>query len=140
MCIRDRFYLAQPNNGDGVVPQNALDWALGLDFNLQPETRFNVQFIQRDFFNYDPNLISDKHESWYSLYVNHKLNDKLEAQVTWISSFNQTDYMFRPRVMWNFEKNWLFAAGVDVFKGPPISFFGRFDGNDRVYSELRYSF
>jgi hypothetical protein len=135
-----QFYLAQPNNGDGVVPQNALDWALGFDFNLQPETRFNVQYIQRDFFNYDPNLISDKHESWYSLYVNHKLDDKLEAQVTWISSFNQTDYMFRPRVMWNYQKNWLFAAGVDVFKGPPISFFGRFDGKDRVYSELRYSF
>ena len=135
-----QFYLAEPTNVNGLVPQNALDWALGLDFNLQPETRFNVQFFQRDFFNYDPNLISDKHESGYSLFVNHKLNDRLEAQVTWISSFNQTDWLFRPRVMWNFEKNWLFAAGVDVFKGPPDGLFGRFEAKDRVYSELRYSF
>lgn len=135
-----QFYLAQPTNIDGLVPQNTLDWALGLDFNLQPETRFNVQFFQHDFFNYDPNLISDKHESGYSLFVNHKLSNKIEAQVTWISSFNQTDWMFRPRVMWNFEKNWLFAAGVDVFKGPPDGFFGRYEAKDRVYSELRYSF
>jgi len=135
-----QFYLAQPTNIDGLVPQNTLDWALGLDFNLQPETRINVQYYQRDFFNYDPNLISDKHESGYTLFVNHKLTNKFEAQVTWISSFNQTDWLFRPRVMWNFEKNWLFAAGVDVFKGPPDGFFGRYDGKDRVYSELRYSF
>ena len=135
-----QFYLAQPTNIDGLVPQNTLDWAIGLDFNLQPETRFNVQFYQRDFFNYDPNLLSDKHESGYTLYVNHKLTNKFEAQVTWISSFNQTDWLFRPRVMWNFEKNWLFAAGVDVFKGPPDGLFGRYEGKDRVYSELRYSF
>ncbi|MFZ4537481.1 DUF1302 family protein [Propionivibrio sp.] len=135
-----QFYVSSPGDTDGVVPQNTLDWALGLDFTLPAETRLNVQVFQRAFFNYDPNLISDKQENGYSLLVNHKLSDKLEAQVTWISSLNRTDWLLRPRVAWNFEKNWLLAAGVDVFKGPPLGFFGRFDGKDRVYSEVRYSF
>ncbi len=136
-----KFYLASSSYlSDGVVPQNTLDWAFGLDFTLPADTRLNVQVFQRDLFDYDPNLFADKHESGYSLLLNHKLSDKLEAQVTWISSLNRTDWVVRPRVMWNFEKNWRLAIGADVFSGPPLGFFGRFDGNDRVYSEVRYSF
>jgi hypothetical protein len=48
--------------------------------------------------------------------------------------------MLRPRVAWNFEKNWRVLAGVDVFNGPQLGFFGRFANRDRVYTELRYSF
>ena len=75
-----------------------------------------------------------------SLLLNHKLGDKLEAQVTWISSFNRTDWLLRPRLQWNFERNWRLAVGADVFRGPPVGLFGRYDHNDRVYSEVRYSF
>jgi hypothetical protein len=60
--------------------------------------------------------------------------------MTWISSLNRNDWLFRPRVMWNFERNWRLAVGADVFKGPPLGFFGRYDGKDRLYSEVRYSF
>jgi hypothetical protein len=31
-------------------------------------------------------------------------------------------------------------VGADIFGGPLTGFFGRFDNNDRVYTELRYSF
>ena len=134
------FYVSNPNDVNGVVPQNTLDWAVGLDFALPADTRFNAQVFQRDFFEYEPDLISDKHESGYSLLLNHKIGDKLEAEVTWISSFNRTDWLFRPRVSWDVERNWRLAVGVDVFKGPPLGFFGRFADRDRVYSEVRYNF
>jgi hypothetical protein len=48
--------------------------------------------------------------------------------------------MFRPRLSWNLEKNWRWAVGADIFGGKPTGLFGRFDHNDRVYTELRYSF
>jgi hypothetical protein len=48
--------------------------------------------------------------------------------------------MLRPRLAWDFRKNWRLRFGVDVFKGPPLGFFGQFDNRDRVYAELRYSF
>jgi hypothetical protein len=134
------FSVLRLSDANGVARQNTLDWALGLDFTLPAETRLNVQFFQRDFFNYDPDLISDKQENGYSLLLNHKLSDKLEAQATWISSLNRTDWLFRPRVTWNFERNWRLAIGADVFKGPPLGLFGRYAGRDRVYSELRYNF
>lgn len=134
------FYVTTARDRDGVVAQDTLDWAVGLDFTLPAETRLNAQLFQRVFFDYDPDLITDRYENGYSLLVNHKLNSKLEAELTWIASFNRTDWLLRPRVVWNFERNWRLALGVDVFDGPPLGFFGRYADNDRVYSELRYNF
>ena len=135
-----KFSVTRLSDADGLAPQNTLDWALGLDFTLPADTRFNVQIFQRDYFSYDPDLISDRQENGYSLLLNHKLNDKLEAQAMWISSLNRTDWLFRPRVTWNFERNWRLAVGADVFKGSPIGLFGQYNAKDRVYSEVRYSF
>lgn len=135
-----QFSVLRLSDSDGVVPQNTIDWALGLDFTLPADTRLNMQVFQRAFLSHDRDLISDKQENGYSLLLNHKLSDKLEAQATWISSINRTDWLFRPRVTWNFERNWRLAVGADVFKGPALGLFGRYDGRDRVYSEVRYSF
>ncbi len=127
-------------DADGVVAQDILDWALGLDFTLPAETRFNVQLFQRAFFDHDPRIVPKRHENGFSLYLNHKLTDKLEAQATWIASLNRTDWLLRPRVAWSFERNWRLMAGADVFKGNPTGYFGQYDDKDRVYAELRYSF
>ena len=135
-----QFPVLRLADANGVAPQNTLDWAVGFDFTLPAETRLNAQVFQRDFFSYDSDLLSDKHETGYSLLLNHKFSDKLEAQVIWISSFNRTDWLLRPRITWNFERNWRLAIGADVFKGPALGLLGRFDGSDRVYSEVRYSF
>jgi len=127
-------------DSDGVTPQNTIDWAAGLDFTLPAETRLNVQIFQRQYFNYDSDIISDKRENGYSLLVNTKIFNNWEAQATFISSTNRTDCLFRPRVTWSFERNWRLLVGADVFKGPPTSLFGQYDQKDRVYSEVRYSF
>jgi len=135
-----QFTVMRATDSNGVVPQNTMDWAVGLDFNLPAQTRFNAQVFQRQYFSYDSDLISDKRENGVSLLLNRKFGDRFEAQALWITSVNRTDWLFRPRVMWNFERNWRLAVGADVFKGPPLGLFGRYDGQDRVYSEVRYSF
>ena len=135
-----QFSVLRLTDTNGVVPQNTLDWAIGLDFSLPADTRLNVQVFQRDFFSHDADLISDEHESGYSLLVNHKFSNEVEAQVLWIASINRTDWLFRPRVTWNFERNWRLAVGGDIFHGTPAGLFGRYENTDRIYSELRYSF
>lgn len=124
----------------GVVKQNTLDWALGLDFTLPAETRFNVQLFQRSFFNYDSDIVPDKRENGYSLYLDGKLGAQWEAQALFVSSFNRPDWMFRPKLSWNFEKNWRLQFGADIFNGPALGLFGQYGNKDRVYSEIRYSF
>ena len=132
--------VANATDPDGVVSQNTLLWVLGLDFTQFTDTRINVQLFQTHFFDHNPDTLTSPNESGYSLLLNHKFGDKVEAQALWVASLNRTDWMLRPRVNWNFEKNWRLALGVDIFNGPAYGYFGRYDAKDRVYTELRYSF
>ncbi len=125
---------------DGVVAQNTLDWAVGLDFTLPADSRLNVQLFQRQFFSFNEDIIPDKRENGYSILLNTKFRNNWEAQALFISSANRPDWLFRPRVTWNFERNWRLLVGADIFNGPPLGMFGRYDQQDRVYSEVRYSF
>jgi hypothetical protein len=135
-----KFAAPNPLVPDGLVAQDTLDWATGLDFTPTGDSRINVQLFQRVFFDHDPGIIPEKRENGYSLFLSNKFSGKWEGQATFISSMNRTDWLFRPRVQWNFEKNWRLLAGVDIFKGPPLGMFGQYDNRDRVYSEVRYSF
>ncbi|MBK7954073.1 MAG: hypothetical protein KBE22_03325 [Candidatus Accumulibacter sp.] len=138
---RGRNYeVTNPFDVDGVVSQNTFTWVLGLDFNQFTDTRINVQVFQNHFFDHNPYIIPDSNTYAYTLLLNHKLSDQVEAQALWISNVQGTDWMLRPRVSWNVEKNWGLALGVDIFHGPPDGYFGRYDAKDRVYTEILYSF
>ena len=127
-------------DADGVVPQDTLDWAVGLDFNPDADTRFNVQLYQRAFFDHNPDIIPERFENGYSLLVNRKLPGNWEAEALWVSSLNRSDWMLRPKLAWNFERNWRLVFGLDLFHGPATGIFGQYTNNDRVYTELRYDF
>ncbi|MCL2345345.1 MAG: hypothetical protein FWC58_05790 [Desulfobulbus sp.] len=134
------FTLLNITDPDGVARQNTLDWAAGLDFTPTADTRLNLQFFQRHFFNHHPDLISDRYENGYSILLNGKFLSNWEAQALFIASANRADWLLRPRLTWNFERNWRWLIGADIFQGPPLGMFGRYDQQDRVYSEIRYSF
>lgn len=135
-----QFNVARLEPADGLVGLRTLDYALGLDFSLPAETRLNVQYFERVYTDYDPGILQSRRESGVALLLNGKPAPKVEAQVMLIHSLNRSDWLFRPRVAWNFERNWRLMVGIDVFGGPPNGLFGRFDNNDRVYAEVRYSF
>lgn len=135
-----KFGVLRLNAENGVVPQDTLDWAVGLDFTLPAESRFNVQVFQRYFPDHDADMVPRRTENGYSFYLTKKFGDSLEAQALWISSLNRGDWLFRPKLTWAMEKNWRLTVGADIFKGPPLGLFGQYDRNDRIYSEIRYSF
>jgi hypothetical protein len=138
---RGRSYnVLRPDDEDGVVRQNTLDLVGGLDFALPQEARLNVQVFDRAFFDHDPDIVPRRHESGYSILLNGKPAGRLEAEILYIASFNRSDWLLRPRLIWNFQTNWRLVLGADIFHGPPEGFFGQFDNRDRVYTEVRYSF
>lgn len=135
-----RYNVTDATDLDGVVKQNTLDWVVGLDFNPGTDTRLNTQFFQRIYFDHNPNIIPDREENGFSLLVNHKFSDDLEAEALVVRSLNRSDWMFRPKVNWNFQPNWKATFGLDVFGGPSTGIFGQFDSRDRVYTEIRHDF
>ena len=135
-----KFSVSRLSQADGLVAQRALDYALGLDFTPTNDTRLNLQFFQRVHADHDPDMFEDRTESGASLFIDGKLTAKLEGRVLLIASLNRNDYLLRPRLTWNIAQNWRLMSGVDVFHGPPTGLFGRYDKQDRLWAELRYSF
>jgi hypothetical protein len=134
------FNVLDLTDSDGVVRQNTLDWAVGLDFTLPAESRFNVQLFQRRYSNYNPAQIPDKEENGYSLLFNTKFINNWEAQAIFISSLNRSDWLLRPKLIWNFERNWRWVLGAEIFNGSSYGMFGQYNTRDRAYTELRFIF
>lgn len=129
-----------PDPAGGVVKQNTLDWALGLDFNPASDTRVNAQLFQRYFFDHNPNIIPDRAENGFSLLVSHDFQNDWKAEALLVHSLNRQDWMLRPKVTWGFRPNWRLSMGVDLFEGPVTGLFGQYDAQDRAYAEVRYDF
>jgi hypothetical protein len=128
------------DDDDGVVEQNTLDLVGGLDFPLPADARLNLQLFNRTFFDHDPDIVPKRNEPGFSVLLNRRFGNRLEAEVLWITSLVRSDWMLRPKLAWDFERNWRLIVGIDIFQGPPLGFFGQYDNRDRVYTELRYSF
>lgn len=128
-------------SSNGLVKQNTLDWALGIDLTPTNETRFNAQIFQRIYFDHNPDTIFDRVENGFTLLLNHKLARDWGAEVLWIRSLNRDDWLLRPKLTWRFQANTRLNMGVDIFHGPPDGLFGQFnDRGDRMYAELRHDF
>jgi hypothetical protein len=136
-----KFNVTRLDVPGGVVAQDTLDYVVGLDFTLGTDTRLNLQYFQQHFFAHDPDLVLfERNESGVTLLLGGKIAGVWEPELLVIQSLNRRDRLLRPRLGWIPERNWRVTFGVDVFTGPPTGFFGRFDGNDRAYIELRRDF
>ena len=134
------FNVTRLSDADGVVTQNYLDYIVSFEFGLPDDARFNFQFFQRRFSDHDPDIIPKARESGVTLFWSGKWGSHFSPQILAIHSLDRNDWMLRPKIVWNFEKNWRAAAGADVFGGRPTGLFGQFDKQDRLYVEVRRSF
>ena len=135
-----KFNVTRLAEAEGVVPQKTLDYVVGLDFTLPRETRLNLQFFDRVFFNHDPDLIFEQHETGVSALLSGKIAGTFYPELLVIQGVNRNDRLARWKLGWAVATNWRLSAGLDVFHGPPLGFFGRFNDRDRVYGEARYDF
>jgi hypothetical protein len=138
----DRYFnVTRVNDADGVVRQNFLDYILSAEIPLPMESRLNLQFFQRLFTKHDPDIIPRHVETGASLFASTKLfNEKVEPELLLVHSLNRLDWMARFKVNWYFAKDWRLVAGTAFFGGKELGLFGRFDQQDRVFMELRYTF
>jgi hypothetical protein len=134
-----KFNVKRLNEPEGVVPQDTLDYVVGVDFTLPRETRLNLQYFERVFFKWDPDLFQDRREAGITVLLSGKVAS-FTPELLLIQGLDHNDRMARWKLGWSATRNWRLTAGVDVFHGPPTGLFGRFNDRDRVYGEARYDF
>ncbi len=133
--------VARLSDPDGVVRQDHVDYAVGIDYAGLEQSRLNFQLFQRWFPDHDTDMVSDRVESGVTLFTSTTMaSGELEPQLLVMAGLNRGDWLARPRLVWHAGAHWRVAAGADVFGGSRLGLFGRFDDQDRVYTELRYTF
>jgi len=133
------FPLLRFPDPNGIARLNFVDYLIGGDVTFG-DSRLNMYAYQRHFTDYDSDVIPDRTETGLAALFTHKFSSTVEGQMLVITSLNRSDWALRPKVTWNFARNWRMNVGADILHGPPLGFFGRFDQRDRVYTEIRYSF
>lgn len=138
---RDKgFTVRRLSHPTGVAHLNIFDYLVGVDVPLTADTRLYAYGFQRHFLQYDSDIVPDRTETGATLQLTHKLTNTVELQALFITSLNREDWLLRPKITWNFARNWRMNVGADILHGPQLGFFGRFEKRDRIYADIRYSF
>ncbi|MBL8472281.1 MAG: hypothetical protein KF778_04585 [Rhodocyclaceae bacterium] len=135
-----RVQVSTPTADGGLARQKMLDYAIGAEFALPGEGRMTLQYFERVHLDPTPGLLAKAHEPGWALLVNKKFGGGWEGEILGVQSLSRSDWMLRPKLDWNFARNWRARFGVDAFGGNRSGFFGRFGNSDRVYTEVRLSF
>jgi len=132
-------------NKTGVTPATSIgrkttvNAAFGVDYTKN-NWRVSPQFFVRYLPGWDNTIAEDQASGFVSLMISTDyLNEKLKPEVIGLYDWADGSWMIRPKASYEFSDQITARAGVDVFGGSK-GFFGQFDKNDRVYSELEYTF
>jgi len=125
-----------------VAPVDTTTWnaALGLDHNAN-NWFISGQIFMRYIQNWDNTMVEKENSGFITLSVSTDyMNDKLKPEMIALISYADGSTMIRPKVSYEFSDSVLGRLGVDMFAGDNTDFFGQFNHNDRVYTEIEYTF
>jgi hypothetical protein len=123
-----------------VVRRTTLNGALAVDYSKSNWT-IGVQLFGRQVLNEPPqNPLTTPSSNFATLRVaTDYMNEKLKPEVLLLMDLDEGTLLLRPKVSYEFSDQWLGRLGVDILAGTGGAF-GRFTTNDRIYSELEWSF
>jgi len=114
--------------------------ALGVDYTKN-NWRISPQFFIRHLEKKGITTLEDQDSGFVSLMLSTDyLNEKLKPEVIALLNWSDGSSMIRPKVSYEFSDQITARLGIDIFAGNNTAFFGQFDQNDRVYSEVEYTF
>ncbi|HID37199.1 MAG TPA: hypothetical protein EYP39_07490 [Ghiorsea sp.] len=125
-----------------ITPTGATTWnaALGLDYNAN-NWRISPQIFVRQIQNWDNTMVEKENSGFVTLMVSTDyMNDKLKPEIIALMNYSDGSFMLRPKVSYEFSDAVIGRIGSDMFAGDATDFFGQFDDNDRIYTEVEYTF
>ena len=130
------FLTTDPTANLGVRESDVIDYIVGLTLPLD-DWSLDFQLYGSHRFDHDPGMLYDEDEFGATALVAYQFDERLEAQMLYLSGFNRSDRSLQAWLGWRFAPSWRLRTGVDWFSGDDIGFFGRYDDQDRVFVELK---
>ncbi len=123
-----------------VVRRTTLNGALAVDYT-KSNWIIGVQLFGRHVLN-EPqqNPLTTPSGNFATLRVaTDYMNEKLKPEVLLLTDLDEGAVLLRPKLSYEFSDQWLGRLGADILAGSGGSF-GRFAANDRIYTEIEWSF
>jgi len=139
----DKMFFQSSDNADldGIEKSDSFDWLLGVDYTFFNSLETNFQLMQNIILDYKSSMTQREYTTAFSIWLKTGFFENLiEPELFFVSSLNQRDYLFRPKITYNHNDRVKFRFGADIFYGEMDGTFGIFDENDRVYLEMLYNF
>ncbi len=123
-----------------VVRRTTFNGALAIDYSKSNWT-IGAQVFGRHVVNKpQQNPLTTPSANFFTLRVaTDFMNEKLKPEVLLLTDLDEGAILLRPKVSYEFSDQWLGRLGADILAGTGGTF-GRFAANDRVYSEIEWSF
>ena len=126
---------------DGIEKSDSFDWLLGVDYTFFKSLETNFQLLQTIILDYKKAMIQKQYTTAFSIWMRTGFySNMIQPELFFVSSLNQKDYMFRPKITYNYNDKLKFIFGTDIFYGKSDGDFGLFDNNDRIFEEVIYLF
>jgi hypothetical protein len=123
-----------------ITKQTTLNGAIGVDYTANNWT-VGPQLFVRHITGWSEDIVKDQNSGFVSLRVaTDYMNEKLKPEMIGLYSWSDQSWMLRPKASYEFSDHIKATVGVDLFGGNSSAFFGQFADNDRVYTEVEYSF
>jgi hypothetical protein len=129
-----------PRTPTGSCRRTRFTWVLGLDFTQFTDTRINVQLFQTHFFDHNPDIADVAQRKRLQPAAQPQVRRQGRGAGLVGRQPEPHDWMLRPRVSWNFEKNWVSHLASISSTGRRMATLVATTPSDRVYTKLRYSF
>jgi hypothetical protein len=123
-----------------VVRRTTLNGAIAIDYT-QSNWIIGVQLFGRHVLN-EPtiNPLTTPSSSFFTLRLaTDYMNEKLKPEVLLLTDLDEGAILLRPKLSYEFSDQWTGWLGADIFAGSGGAF-GQFAANDRIYSEIEWSF
>jgi hypothetical protein len=123
-----------------VVRRTTLNGALAVDYTKSNWT-IGVQMFGRHVLNEPPpNPLTTPSSNFATLRVaTDYMNEKLKPEVLLLADLDEGALLLMSKVSYEFSDQWLGRLGADILAGTGGTF-GHFAANNRIYTEIEWSF
>lgn len=133
------FQTSDPATENAITEKNYLHYMAGFDFSLG-EWSLNTQLIQEYIPDHSEGMRKAQFEHTMTfMAMRNYLRETLGVELFSYIGLNHGDALLRPSINYDFADGFEILGGANIFLGSEGRF-GQFEGNDMIYTKIRYSF
>lgn len=138
------------SGGNRLIENSSIKYLLGYERDFGGDFKTGIQYFLEEMLDYEKyksslqtgDVVRDEFRHLLALRLTKLFKGQtMETSLFTFYSPSDGDMHLRPRFVYNVTDNWKVTLGANIFSGKDdFTEFGQLEGNNNIYSRVRYSF